>query len=216
MSNVKAWGATAWGPTIQSHRCELIGVWYYTIPNTDHVSCYQVDINERGQVWMRETFANGSASSGFLEKQGAWYQGDIGHGILRLRLEGQHVLSNFKSLQSEVWGPDVRAHRCGVLGTWRYAVPDSDTIATLLIDADECGHVRISETALSCGTSACILEKHNHWHLGNLKHKEIRVRRDGQHLLLHFRMQGVTEWGPMLRAHRLALPVADGVICVCD
>lgn len=216
VSNIRAWGATTWGPTVRAHRCEVMGMWFYTIPNTDRVSSYVVDSDADGRVRMSETLSNGSVSSGFLEKQGDWYQGDLSHGTVRLRLEGQHVFSNFQALGTDTWGPDIRAHRCGVLGTWCYSVPDSDSVASLLIDADEYGHVRISETSPSCSTSACLLEKQGDWHQGSLKHREIRVRREGQRVVLSFRAQGATEWGPELCAHRLAEHTSDGVVCICD
>merc|ERR1712008_243654 len=127
--------------------------------------------------------------------------------------EGQSIIFNFRTDMGDDWGPDINGHRCGVLGTWSFMAPDSDgTVTTLVIEMDNCGHVRVSQTCTQaqCERSAGILEHHGDWHHGSLGHREVRMRRDGQNLLLQLRTRDSASWGEALQARRLALPPSDG------
>mmetsp|Transcript_6348 Transcript_6348/g.11779 ORF Transcript_6348/g.11779 Transcript_6348/m.11779 type:complete len:363 (+) Transcript_6348:74-1162(+) len=217
LSNLCVSGTTIWGPTVQAHQCGLIGNWYYTVPNTGLVSCYRIGLDEYGCIRLSESLADGSLNSGILEKREEWYEGDIGHGFVRLRLDGQSIHCNFRTDSGNDWGPDIKGHRCGVLGTWSFIAPDSNgTVATLVIEMDTCGHVRVLQTCAQCEPSAGILEQHGDWHHGSLGHREVRMRRDGQHLLLQQRTRDSASWGEEVQAHRLALPPSDGIVCICD
>mmetsp|Transcript_82492 Transcript_82492/g.163805 ORF Transcript_82492/g.163805 Transcript_82492/m.163805 type:complete len:1198 (+) Transcript_82492:211-3804(+) len=178
------------------------GNWFYGTSGTN----FHISVAANGQLHFEEKSPAGQVVTGTLRPQGLWHQGELffekggGFGTIRLRFvnEQRAVLSTFKGITEDKWGPDTFAHK--LIGTWHYG--DSGT--NFQITMSDSGTLMYNEQFPSGRKVHGTMQLCDQWFQAALKFTDggecgtVRLRFVNAHgsVVSSFKGSNEVDWGP--------------------